>query len=186
MKYTICTQPVNPQVEALPIYKITDYPLETRDYKPLAHVRICLTPTELLVQLWAFEMFPKPESKLLAVFTTEQSDALLFVECLSNGEVSCRLQDPSGTKPCSVLSHSLCGEDLIGVYWGASVKLPRSLLETIFGPNALELGSSLCANFYKLSDNAEKPHKGSMYPADFKNHREYALPSLAKFNIVDY
>ncbi|MEG0540733.1 MAG: hypothetical protein RR528_00235 [Angelakisella sp.] len=186
MTYNICTQPSTPRLDALPTYKIIDYPLETRDYKPFAQTRLCVTPAELMVQMWAFEMVPSKESTLEAVFTTASSQKLLFARCAAEGKVSCFVRTPQGDRPLTAISHSLSGEDLQGIYWGITITLPRTLLEELFGKGAVDVGSTLLGNIYKLSDNKEKPHKGSLAPADFAGGREYALGSMAEFKIVNY
>lgn len=186
MTYTICTQPSTPRMDALPTYKIIDYPLETRDYKPFAQARLCMTPTALVVELWAFEMVPRRESMLTAVFTTAASQKLLFAQCTPRDGLRCFVRTPQGDRPLTIISHSLNGEDLQGVYWGISILFPRTLLEELFGKGAADPGATLLGNLYKLSDNKEKPHKGSLAPADFAAGREYGLGSMAEFKIVNY
>lgn len=186
MTYSICAQPANPRMDALPTYKITDYPLEPRDYKPFAQTRLCMTPGELVLEMWAFEMNPRPESHLVAVFTTQSSQNLLFVESWSGGEVNCFVRTPSGQRPLTIISHSLRGEDLQGFYWGSTVSVPKSLLEELFGKGSASVGHTLLGNLYKLSDSREKSHKGSLHPADFANGREYGLSSMGEFKIVNY
>lgn len=186
MTYNICAQPSTPRMDALPTYKIIDYPLETRDYKPFAQTRLCMTPAELMVQMWAFEMVPRKESMLTAVFTTAGSQNLLFSRCMSDGSLACFVRNPQGDRPVTVISHSFCGEDLQGIYWGITVNFPRTLLEELFGKGAAAIGATLLGNVYKLSDNKEKPHKGSLAPADFANGHEYSLGSMAEFKFVNY
>lgn len=186
MNCVICSQPATPKMDTLPTYKIIDYPLEQRDYKPFAQAKLCMTPAGLVLAIWAFEMVPKPESRLQAVFTTRDNELLLFAESWSGGKVDCFVRTPQGDRPVTVISHSLCGEDLQGIYWGATITLPRSLLEDCFGKGAAEVGSCLMGNLYKLSDNKEKPHKGSLFPADFANGREYAMSSMGELKIVSY
>lgn len=186
MTYNICMQGVTPRLDALPTYKITDYPLETRDYKPFAQTRLCMTPRELMVQMWAFEMIPRKESMLAAVFTTAASQKLLFAQCTAQGGLRCFVRTPQGDRPITVISHSMNGEDLQGVYWGITVSFPRTLLEELFGKGTADVGSVLLGNVYKLSDSKEKPHKGSLAHANFAGGREYALESMAEFKIVNY
>ena len=186
MKYTICTQPATPNIDSLPVYKIIDYPLETKDYKPFAQARLCMTPTELMLELWAFEAHPRPQSMLRAVFTTRAGNRMLVLDCYSGGSVGCVARTPSGETKLSITSHSMAGEDLQGEYWGATVHLPRSLVEQQLGKGCCSAGSVLLGNIYKLSDSSDKPHKGSLFTADFAGGREYSLHSLAEFAIVKY
>lgn len=186
MTYNICTQPATPRLDALPTYKIIDYPLETRDYKPFAQTRLCMTPAELVVQMWAFEAVPRSESMLELVFTTPEVSSLLFAQCFAKGRVNCFVRTPKGDRPLTVISHSLSGEDLQGIYWGITIGFPRTLLEELFGKGSADVGKSLMGNVYKLSDNKEKPHKGSLAPADFAGGKEHSLGSMAEFKIVNY
>ena len=186
MPYFICSQPTTPKLDALPTYKITDYPLEPRDYKPFAQAKICMTPQDLLIQMWAFEMVPRPESRLRAVVTTKNSEYLLVLTAKPDGSCDCMMRGPLGDKPLDCVVHPYMGEDLQGIYWGVTVTLRRSTVEQYLGPDTTSVGSVLRCNFYKLSSNAQKPHKGSMYPADFAGKKEYALPSLAEFTVVNY
>ena len=186
MTYAICTQPLSPRLDTLPTYKIIDYPLEKRGYKPFAQTKLCVTPNGLILHMWAFEMVPKKESKLQAVFTTKDSQILLFAESYAHGKLDCYFLTPQGKTPITVISHSINGEDLQGVYWGISITFPKVELEQIFGVSVLSLGSTLMGNIYKLSDNVDKPHKGSLHPANFAGHKEYALSSLAEFKIVSF
>ena len=186
MPYYICTQPASPKLDTLPTYKIIDYPLEKRDYKPFAQAKLCVTPQEFLVQMWAFEMVPQPESRLRAVFTAPQSQNLLVLTAAAGGACTCLVRGPGGDKPLDAIVHSLDGEDLQGIYWGVTVTVRRAAVEEALGKGCTQVGFTLRGNFYKLSDSPVKPHKGSLYPADFAGGREYALPSLGEFKIVAY
>ena len=81
---------------------------------------------------------------------------------------------------------TLDGEDLQGIYWGMSIRVPLRQAQQVLGAENLRPGGHLLGNFYKLSDNRDKPHKGSLYPADFAGERPYALPSLGQFQVVNY
>ena len=185
MAYLICTQPVNPRMDALPAYKIIHYPLEKRDYKPFAQVKLCLTPQELIVEMWAFEMLPRPESNLRGLLTADGSRRL-WLRAWPDGRWECTADGPAGEEKLDAIAHTLDGEDLQGIYWGMSIRVPCSQARQVLGPENLRPGGSLLGNFYKLSDNKDKPHKGSLYPADFAGGREYALSSLARFQVVNY
>ncbi len=186
MTYTISVQPLSPRMDTLPTYKIIDYPLEKRDYKPFAQAKLCVTPTEFIIQMWSFEAFPKEESMLKAVFTTHGMEKLLVAETLANGNSSFYIRDTHGDKNISVIASSLNGEDLQGDFWGVEVRFPREVIEENFGVGSLDIGASILGNFYKLSENVDKPHKGSLHPADFISGKEYSLGSMAEFAIVNY
>ena len=185
MEAIICTQPESPKFDSIPTYKITDYPLEKRDYKPFAQAQVCLTPTQLILRLWAFEAHPKPLSTVEGVFTTRQSEAVLWVSAWADGRWRCALRTPGGEKPIDAIAHAMAGEDLQGEYWGTSVAIRRSLVEEALRV-ALAPGSTLLGNFYKRSRDPQKPHHGSCWPADFAGGREYALTSLVPFAVVRY
>lgn len=42
--------------------------------------------------------------------------------------------------------------------WSATLRIPVSILENIYGPLELEAGSSFTCNFYKISESAEIEH----------------------------
>ena len=186
MTYAICTQPLSPRLDTLPTYKIIEYDMEKSSYKPFAQTKLCVTPNGLILHMWAFEMVPKKESKLQAVFTIPKSQTLLFAECYADGKLECYTVTPTCKTPRSVISHSINGEDLQGFFWGIAITFPMTMLETVFGTGVLAQGNSLMGNIYKLSDNMDKPHMGSLYPADFAGNKEYALSSLAEFKIVSF
>lgn len=186
MPYLICSQLTTPKLDTLPTYKITHYPLESRDYKPFAQAKICIIPQEMLIQMWAFEMIPQPESCLQAVFTIPSSQNLLVLTAQAGGKCTCVIRGPDGDKPLDAIVHAFNGEDLQGIYWGITIHLRRAFVEKALGHGCTEVGSILRGNFYKLSNSIKKPHKGSLYPADFAGGREYALPSLGEFKIVAY
>ncbi|MEG1686537.1 MAG: hypothetical protein RR022_04725 [Angelakisella sp.] len=186
MSYMICSQTGAPKMDTLPAYKVVDYPLEQRDYKPYAKVRLCMTPTELVLELWSYEMVPCKESRMQAVFTTRNSQNQIFVENWSDGTLRCFVRSPAGDRPLSVHSHTIDNEDHLGYYWGIRAYLPRTTIEELLGSGVTAVGSVLLGNIYKLSDNSEKPHKGSLYPAAFATGQEYALASMGEFEIVNY
>lgn len=186
MTYVICTQPLSPRMDTLPTYKITDYPLEKRGYKPFAQTKLCVTPNSFIIHMWAFESNPKPESQLKFVLTTQQSTAMLYIHCNADGTVSAYTTSPTDTTPISINSTPIKGEDLQGEFWGSDIQISITTLEKIFGNNVLKTGNTVLCNMYKLSENKNKPHKGSLHPANFAEHKEYGLSSLAKFTVVNY
>ena len=185
MEAIICTQPEAPRFDAIPTYKITDYPLEKRAYKPFAQGQVCVTPRELVLRLWAFEARPRPASMVECVLTTRESQTVLRLRAWANGRWECLLQSPQGERPLSAIAHAMAGDDFQGEYWGISAALPRREIEEALGL-ALEPGAAVLGNFYKRSRDPEKPHDGSCWPADFAGGREYGLGSQAVFTVVDY
>ena len=188
MEAIICTQPESPRFDAIPTYKITDYPLEKRDYKPFAQAQVCVTPRELVVRLWAFEAMPRPASMVEAVFTSRAGEGVLRVRAWAEGRWECRLSTPGGPRegrPLDAIAHTLAGDDFQGEYWGVSVGIPRRVAEEALGLR-LEPGAKVLGNFYKRSRAPGKAHDGSCWPADFAGGREYGLGSLAEFTVVTY
>lgn len=186
MEPIICIQSSTPNYDALPTYKITHYPLEKRDYMPYAQARVCITPAHLEVQMWAFEAVPRPQSRLEAVFALPGGDGRLMAWVQADGAFGCTWQAEGVDKPLDCLAHNLEGEDLQGVFWGISLSLERELLTRELGKDVLHEGGILLGNFYKISHSPDKPHKGSMAPADFAGGQEYQQSSLTKFRVVRY
>ncbi len=185
MDAIICTQPEAPRFDAIPTYKITSYPLEKRDYKPFAQAQICVTPTRLVLRLWAFEAHPKPLSMVEGVFTARRSQAVLRVAAWAEGRWNATLRTPGGERPLDAIAHTMAGDDFQGEYWGASVSMGRQVLEEAL-ETPLVPGAVLLGNFYKRSRDQQKPHHGSCWPADFAGGREYSLSSLVPFTVVRY
>jgi len=185
LRAIICTQPDPPRFDAIPTYKITDYPLEKRDYKPFAQGQLCVTPGSLMARLWAFEARPRPQSMVECVLTARQGRTLLRLAAWADGRWRCLASAPEGDRPLDAIAHTMAGDDFQGEYWGVSVAVPRRLAEEALGIS-LEPGAEVLGNFYKRSRDPEKPHDGSCWPADFAGGREYALPSLAAFTVAKY
>lgn len=180
MSFWISITGEEPNLESLPVADIVDYPLEPAEYKPFAQARLCLTPRNLVVELWAFEVRPEPESSLRVVFFPQgEKGPRLFFQVWSGGRWEAFL----GERPVEPAVHPLSGENLQGVYWGARVTIPRKWLEK---EAPLEAGSVLWGNLYKLSDSPRKPHQGSLFPADFAGHRPEEFPSMGQFQVVPY
>lgn len=182
----ICTQPEPPKFDALPTYKITCYPLEKRDYRPFAQAQVCRTPEAFSVRLWAFEAFPRPCSRVEAVFAAAKGGGLLRVTGWADGRWSVRVCPSGGEeRDIAAAAHPMAGDDFQGEYWGFSVGIPLKEAEEALGV-PLEIGAVVPGNFYKRSDDPEKPHHGSCWPADFAGGREYAASSLVPFTVVRY
>lgn len=54
-----------------------------------------------------------------------------------------------------------CKAEIRDGQWSASLRIPISILENIYGPLELEAGSSFTCNFYKISEKAEIEHYAS-------------------------
>lgn len=162
MSFPICKVMGEPKFDILPVIKITDYPLEKRDYKPFAQCRIAVNEAALYLQLWAFEAKPEPMSQLQAVlYLHPKAEDPVVLTLQADGEAWLRMGDQAiPVEQYQV--HPFRGDDLQGKYWGATVTLPLSLLEQL-GETALQSGSRLAGNFYKLC-SGEHPHKGSFTP----------------------
>lgn len=192
MPFKVSLTGESPRFESLPVANIVDYPLEAAEYKPYGQGRLCLTPTRLVVQLWAFEVRPSPRSSLRAVFFPRgDRGQALSLELWSDGHLEALfidglqahfLEDRGLPQPTV---SPLCGENLQGVYWGGTVEVDRAWLEElageVYGP-----GTMLWGNFYKLSDDPQKPHQGSLFPADFGGGTPFAFGSMGQFQIVSY
>lgn len=171
--------------EALPVGKITKYPLEKGSYKPYAQCSLCLTGESLAARMLAFEVAPGPDSELRAVlYPFRDEEAALHLRAVPGMEgVSAWVEIGEETMPLPLRSRSRDGEDLQGVYWGWDVFLPLEALERLGGPLLLEKNRDFPGNFYKLRPAS---HQGSCYPADFAGRRPFALSSMGSFRVVGY
>ena len=174
--------------EALPVAKITKYPLETADYKPFAQCILCAVPTGLWLRMWAFEVFSSPQSELRGVFrlfgdnaaalhVRARADTPVFADAWieTAGEESIHIP---------VSSHPHNGEDLQGVYWGAQVFISYEHLSPITGFTKLVPGVKFFGNFYKLRTDEPYVHMGSYYPADFSTNSQF--DGLDLFEVISW
>ena len=185
MAFKISKVKGHPKFDSLPVAKIIDYPLEKRDYKPYAQARLCVNEQGFILQLWAFETHPEPQSSLKAVFALDPGqDKLLSVEFFPAGE-PVLLVDGKSHPAGEMHVHRFEGEDLQGVYWGATLTLPHTLLKEIYPGLALAKGDRILGNLYKLC-TGERPHSGSFTPADFAGGRPFEKDSLDWFDLVEY
>ena len=191
MAFPVCCQPDLIQFEALPVAKITDYPLEKKDYMPFAQARICYTPSSFVVQLWAFEVTTAPKSQLKALFAFAPHQVLTLSLCrdgenfagITRGGQSVSFAELGAQPPVVELFE---GEDLQGIYWGGTFTLSRDVLESIYGQDALAVGHVIPGNLYKLCDDPAFTHQGSFFAADFVGGKGFGPGSFGEFVIVDY
>ena len=149
-EFPICRLKTRPLFDTLPVMKVTQYPLEPRDYKPFAQGLLAVDPQRLYIRLWAFETPPEPESRIICVLRDQQE---LRIEAGPQA-----LEITLDGKPIeALLAHPFTGEDLQGKYWGWLAELPADLL------GELTPGRQLRGNLYKRSDG-KRPHTGSFYP----------------------
>lgn len=180
MAFKACLFPGAPDYETLHAAKLTEFPLEKRDYKPFSQARICFSAEGLHVQFHCFEAESLPQSQIRAVLRlTPEHSLVLALFADGNYEISLdRRPLPDGVlQPFS-------GEDLQGVYWGGTFTVPSGALSKSLG-FLPEAGKAFTGNFYKLCKALEKPHYGSFYPADFSMPLE-TPENLGEFLLVDY
>lgn len=193
MAYKVRIVKGNPEYDALPVAKVAGYPLEKRDYRPFAQNALCLGSDKLCLRMWAFETSPAEGSEMRGVFYLfkDKPETALHIRVSARGdsfpapyaeafleECGVRVLDipVSETRP-----HS--GEDLQGVYWGASVSVSLGELKKA-GDILSEPGDVFRGNFYKTSASGTE-HYGSFYPADFTAD-PYSPDSMGELELVDY
>lgn len=174
MAFQICTVTGAQGLDALPVAKITGYPMEERDYRPFAQAILCVDKetSRLILRMWAFEVSPLPGSELRAVLYLFAQNPALALHCTAVMQedgvpaYSALLKGKSTPeKTASSVFHAYSGEDLQGVYWGMECALPISALEELGGSVLLAPGDSFPGNFYKTCPHPERPHYGSFTPA---------------------
>lgn len=174
--------------DALPVGKVTHYPLEKGSYKPYAQFSVCLSSDTLALRMMAFEAITTPESKVTMVFYpfANKSSAAVFVEYgpnkQSQGDVWIFHED--GRIPVAVEAHHHNGEDLQGIYWGWDILLPLSALEA-FDSLTLAPGSRFPGNFYKIQ-TVSPEHYGSFAPANFAEASHFSPESMGEFQVLGY
>lgn len=180
MAFKVCCLPGSPDFETLHAAKLTDFPLEKRDYKPFSQARICFSGEGLHVQFHAFEAESLPQSEIRAVLRLTP-DSVLELSLFADG----RWHILSGGAPVPEgILQPFSGEDLQGVYWGGTFTVPCRALERCFA-FAPRPGTAFAGNFYKLCQAPEKPHYGSFFPADFRRPLD-AAENLGELIVIDY
>ena len=182
-----------PVWDALPVGKIIHYPLEKRDYRPFAQVRLCANETDLYLRMWAFETRPSPKSVLMARlnFDSAKLDKYLQVRVDSmGGMTACAVDGETETPLAQYLIlpelHCYRGEDLEGEYWGVVVKIPRLAVEKIWGKDPIAANYVIRGNVYK-EDTAEKTrHLGSLFPVDLEKDEPFGKNSFGSMMFVNY
>lgn len=169
MAYPISLVHGAPRFQTLPVLKITDYPLEQREYRPFVQARLCANEDTFFVRMWAFEAEVLPESRLTAQFDFA-ADGQRYIELWmdSAGGHGAALRDGQGAmlRPLEdVRFADFCGEDLQGIYWGGTAELPRGMLEALFPMTKLQKGVILKGNLLKLCENEARVHFGCLFPA---------------------
>lgn len=180
MAFKVCRFSGAPDFETLQAAKLTDFPLEKRDYKPFSQARICFSAEGFHVQFHCFEAESLPQSAIHA-FLRLPVNALVELTLYADGRYEILLDGES--LPEGVLQ-PFTGEDLQGVYWGGTFTVPMEALERRLGytPGA---GDSFTGNFYKVCRAREKPHYGSFFPADFEKPLD-APENMGTFLVVNY
>lgn len=176
-----------PDFESLHAAKLTNFPLEKRDYKPFSQARICFSHQGLHVQFHSFEAVSLPDSRMDAVLCLTKDHAPVRLTLFADGRyqlVQC-IPDGSERELEDGILQPFTGEDLQGVYWGGTFTLPQKLLTDCFGEFAPVRDFSFEGNFYKRCEDTRKPHYGSFYPADFS--KSLTDPeNLGSFVVIDY
>lgn len=191
-----------PVFDSLPVAKITDYPLEPRDYRPFAQAILCAGEDRLHLRMWAFEVSPmptsalacvlylyprRPEAALLLRIEHGEGDLIALGVHLLEGGSPVQLDGATQTALWKGLAHHPHnGEDLQGVYWGMTLSLPVALIEDLGGDKAaLRPGDTIPGNFYKTCANGQFAHSGSYFPARFPDS-PYGRDSMGPFQMVAY
>lgn len=184
-----------PVWDSLPVAKITNYPLEPRDYKPFAQARLALGAQSLWVRLWAFEALPTETSTLMARlnFYPERSQDYMALSVSYGGNIACEVFRGETAEPMAQLGllprvKRFTSEDLQGLYWGVVFEVPRTLFAKLYGAEAPELaaGRRVTGNVYKLDDGECGKHYGSFYPVDFTQPDALGAKHFGEFELAAY
>lgn len=177
-------------MDALPVAKVIDYPLEERDYRPFAQNILCLSDGSLRLRMWAFEVSPADGSELLAVlYLFAEKDLSLHVRIAMEREgtpvrrVALVRGDELVAEIADYEFHNYSGEDLQGVYWGGEIGMDIAILERLGGPVLTKPGDSFPGNFYKVQTK-ERTHYGSFAPCNWDT--PYVRAGMEQFTVVDY
>lgn len=190
MVFKICTVEGNIPFDALPVGKIIEYPLEEKDYRPFTQFQIALNNDGLYLKLWAFEVNQTANSQIKAILNLNPLTNS-YIELTVNGDYSVVLAsyDDKGNKTIcdssAITIHRMDGEDLQGIYWGATILVSQEIITKLFGKLIFNSNSIMMGNFFKINE-VECPHYGCYFPIDFKAENPYGISSLREIPIFVY
>ncbi len=174
--------------EALPVAKITNYPLEKADYKPFAQALLCVRGDRLCLRMWAFEVYSSPESELrcvLGLFREPRLTLHISAAAEESVRVAAWVDGATDKLPVPTEHRPYNGEDLQGVYWGAEIEIPFAGFPDSLPLIPLKAWTSFPGNFYKLRRDEPYIHMGSFYPAAFPD-LPFSPESMDVFTVTPY
>lgn len=182
-----------PVWDALPVGKIIHYPLEKRDYRPFAQVRICVNQTDFFLRMWAFETRPSSQSVLIARLNFDPAHTETYLEMAvdSVGGMHSFVRSGKEQSPLALYGilpqlHSYRGEDLEGEYWGVVIQLPRAAIQKIYKEDPIQPGYEIRGNLYKQDTSPESRHMGSLFPVDLTQEDPFGPVSFCPLVFVNY
>ncbi|MEG1448244.1 MAG: hypothetical protein RR048_00735 [Oscillospiraceae bacterium] len=173
--------------EAIPVFKIIDYPLEKRDYKPYAQARVAVGKKYFHIQLLSFEVAPKKESAVEVVmnFFPDEYNKSIYV-AIKGDKTLCYGACNDGcieNFPLDIRAHFYDGEDLQGIYWGADLRISLMSIEELYGKDSI--GDDFVGNIYKTCNAKPHQHYGSLFPTDWQSGY-LSQSNFGKFTIINY
>jgi len=177
-------------LDSMQVALIADYPLEKRDYKPYAQCVMCFSENELVLRMWAFEVSTAQESCLAAslYLFAKEPDTSLCLEMSANGNARGFLSRDGIIAEESEFDLEMrpyIGEDLQGVYWGGTLRVPYEKLAGFGGWVELKAGDHFIGNFFKICNHAPFEHLGSFFSADF-SLPHYSKKNMGRLEVVGY
>lgn len=189
MPFKISMHDTNPAFDSLPVVKVTNYPLEKREYKPYAQARFCFVSGDFNMQLIAFETMPHPQSKLICSFNLNPTENKFFIVDIANNNtynfrvIKNDLECEFSINP--ITFSMIHGEDLQGIYWGANICIKKEMISEMFDI-CISKNMQLKGNFFKVCTDSKHAHYGSLYPTNFLSNNPYSNNFLGDFITVKY
>lgn len=131
--------------DVLPVIKLEcprTTPILQRIY---AQAQLACTNTDLIVRLAAFESVPARNSRFETAFDGPAGRVVVKVDARSPAS----LMTPAGERTSFMKTRRIAGEDLQGVYWGAVLEIPLTLLREDAGIDMTQGDAVLRGNIYK-------------------------------------
>lgn len=168
--------------ETISVLKITDYPLEKRDYKPYAQLRVALSEKSLFLELLSFEANPNKKSCLSFCIKPLKSEKAVYLKAFADKKLSASIvSKDSSYSPYlgNVRAHFYDGDDLQGVFWGLDVEVSLLDLEKALGAS---VGDKFEGGFFKTCEQEPWKHYGSLFPCDWNDFNP--LGGLSLFEAI--
>lgn len=129
---------------------------------PLTQLRAWVSPQALYFHFASYETSPPADSGFLALLfpRIEDRESCLIIE-LNPDSFTCTVH--GAALPCLPTLSRDGGENLAGLFWGGTVRIPLSALFALNPDFKIKPGFAMGGNFFKYAVSGASPYKSSLF-----------------------